>query len=153
MLRTAIILATVVSACTASIWQHIYNRDRLQVLQDCASVTGTIVDASHGKNKDGCRHEADGDGHCFLKLDAGQEKFINAKNKQNEDGDLVFEPICRYAVTQADAKAACKNWKQTLALPPIGSHVRITGAWVLDTEHGHMEIHPVSSIIEIISAK
>ena len=137
---------TVIGGCDESLWAHTYHAQRLQISERCASVTGVIVDASHGKNKDGCRHEADGDGHCFLKLDAGQERYINAMNKKNEGGNLVFEPECRYRVTQADALAACKNWKQKLALPPVGSHVRITGAAVLDTQHGHKEIHPVSSI-------
>jgi hypothetical protein len=136
-------------SCDDSLWKHLYHSPRLQVHQLCATVTGTIVDASHGKNKDGCRHEADGDGHCFLKLDAGQEKFLNQKNLDNEDGALVFEPICHYRVTQADAKAACKDWKQNLVLPPVGSHVRMTGSWVTDLQHGHNEIHPVSAI-EII---
>lgn len=135
-----------VSVCDDSLWQHIYNRERLHVQQACATVTGTTMDASHGKNKDGCRHEADGDGHCFLQLDSGQEKYINAMNTKNEGGNLVFEPVCRYRVTQTDAISECKNWQQKLALPPVGSHVAITGAWVLDAQHGHMELHPVTKI-------
>lgn len=137
---------TVVGGCDETLFKHLYNSDRLHIQQRCATVTGTIIDASHGKNKDGCRHEADGDGHCFLKLDAGQDKFINAKNIANEDGALVFEPMCRYRVTQEDAKAVCKNWKQKIMLPSVGSHVRATGVWVLDAEHGHMELHPITSI-------
>jgi hypothetical protein len=131
------------------LFKHVYNSQRLQVHVMCATVTGTIADASHGKNKDGCRHEADGDGHCFLKLDTGQEKYLNQKNMDNEDGALVFEPMCRYRVTQEDAKAVCKNYKQPLDLPPVGSHVRMSGAWVTDLQHGHNEIHPVSSITVI----
>lgn len=134
------------TSCDESLWSHTYHSERLEVFERCASVTGTIVDASHGKNHDGCRHEADGDGHCFLKLDAGQEYYINEKNISNEDGALVFEPECRYRVTQQDAKSACRNWKQKLVLPPVGSHVKLTGAAVLDKQHGHKEIHPVSRI-------
>lgn len=136
----------IVGGCDETLWNHTYHSQRLQVIERCASVTGVIVDASHGKNKDGCRHEADGDGHCFVKLDVGQERYINEMNIKNESGALVFEPECRYRVTQTDAKQACKNWKQKLQLAPIGAHVRITGAAVLDTQHGHREIHPVSSI-------
>jgi hypothetical protein len=132
--------------CDETLWQHAYHPNRLHIQQRCVTVAGTIIDASHGKNKDGCRHEADGDGHCFLRLDAGQEKYINAKNVANEDGALVFEPMCRYRVTQQDALAACKDWKQKLALPAVGSHVRATGAWVLDAQHGHFELHPITSI-------
>jgi len=143
---------TVIGGCDPALVAHVYNPHRLQTHEACATVTGIIVDASHGKNKDGCRHEADGDGHCFLKLDAGQESYLNEKNIANEDGALVFEPMCRYRVTQADAKNACKNWKQKLALPSVGSHVRATGVWVLDTEHGHNELHPISSI-EVLKEK
>ena len=130
----------------AELQKHIYNPKRLVVQESRVMVTGTWVDASHGRTGDGCRHEKDGDGHCFVKLDPGQEKYLNAKNLQNEDGNLVVEPICIYKVTQADAKAACKNFHQQISLPKIGSHVQITGVWVLDMEHGHMEIHPISSI-------
>lgn len=133
-------------ACDDSLWARVYNPQRLLVHRKCVSLTGTIMDATHGKQKDGCRHEKDGDGHCFLRLDAGQEHFLNQKNLDNEDGALVFEPMCRYRVTQADAMTSCKNYHQPLVLPPIGSHVRITGSSVTDLQHGHMEIHPVSSI-------
>lgn len=138
--------STVIGGCDESLWGHVYNPQRLKIHERCASVTGVIVDATHGKRKQGCRSESDGDLHCWLKLDAGQEKYINKMNVKNQEGNLVWEPMCRYRVTQEDAKAACKNWKQNLKLAPIGAHVRITGAAVLDTQHGHKEIHPVSSI-------
>jgi hypothetical protein len=141
-----ILLLLFVFVCDQALWTHVYHAGRLQVHQACMPVTGTIADASHGKNKDGCRHEADGDGHCFLKLDAGQESLLNQKNLDNEGGFLVFEPMCRYKVTQADAREVCANWKQDFALPPAGSHVRITGSYVTDLQHGHNEIHPVTAI-------
>lgn len=134
--------------CDASLSKHVYNPQRLVTQEggECVSVTGRWIDASHKKHKDGCRHEKDGDGHCWLKLDSGQEKFLNAKNKKNEGGALVAEPICIYRDTQEDALEACRDFKQDITLPPIGAHVRITGVWVLDKQHGHMEIHPVTSI-------
>lgn len=133
--------------CDQTLWAHIYHPKRLVVKQACISVTGVLVDASHGRNKDGCRHEADGDAHCWVNLDKGEEGLLNAKNMKNEGGNLVIEPICRYRVTQADAMAACKGgWQQKLVLPPPGTRVRVTGAYVLDAQHGHMEIHPVSAI-------
>jgi hypothetical protein len=33
------------------------------------TVTGMFVDATHGKRRDGVRHEGDGDAHAWLKLD------------------------------------------------------------------------------------
>jgi hypothetical protein len=68
-----ILLLVIMSVCDGSLWSHVYHSDRLQVHQACVTLTGYTMDASHGKNRDGCRHEADADGHCFLKLDPGQE--------------------------------------------------------------------------------
>jgi hypothetical protein len=36
-------------------------------------VTGTIVDATNGKQTDGVRHEKDGDTHGWLEVDSGFE--------------------------------------------------------------------------------
>jgi hypothetical protein len=134
--------------CDQTLWQHVYHPQRLAVIQACAAVTGTIVDASHGRNKDGARHEADGDTHGWLQIDPGQENIVNAGNAATQGGNLVFEIVCRYRVTQADAKASCKNFKSTVTLPPVGSHVRIIGPLVEDLDHKpiHREIHPVTSI-------
>jgi hypothetical protein len=33
-----------------------------------------------------------------------------------------------------------------LTLPPVGAHAQVTGSYVLDTNHGWMEIHPISVI-------
>jgi hypothetical protein len=71
-------------------------------------------------------------------------------NNQAEQGNLIFEIVCKYPVTQADAKAACQAFKNTVKLPPVGSHVAITGSWVKDMDHnGWLEIHPVTSIVVI----
>ena len=115
--------------------------------QSCISVTGTVVDATNGKQADGVRHESDGDTHGWLKVDAGEEGLLDAGNMSDEGGNLVFEVICKYSVKQADAKAACQGFTNQVNLPPIGSHVRIIGTYVQDTFHPQwMEIHPVTTI-------
>jgi len=135
------------SQCDASLWDHVYHPQRLIVQQPCMTVTGMIVDATDGKQSDGVRHEGDGDTHGWLKLDAGEENLLNAGNMSDEGGNLVFEIICKFTVKQADAKAACQGFKDQVTLPPVGSHVRITGTYVQDTFHAQwMEIHPVTSI-------
>lgn len=58
--------------------------------------------------------------------------MINSANVQNQFGDLVVEPICVNKVTQEDAILACQNFHQNISIPPIGSHVKITGSYVLD---------------------
>lgn len=133
--------------CDPSLWTHVYNPQRLIVKQKCIAVTGTIVDATRGKERDGVRHEADGDTHGWLDVDPQFKSLLNAGNMSDEGGNLVFEIVCKYHVTQADAVPACSGYHATVQLPPVGSHVRIVGTYVQDTNHSQwMEIHPVTSI-------
>lgn len=141
---------TPTDGCDANISTHVYHPNRLIVKQECISVTGTIVDATATQSKkqpDGVRHEKDGDTHGWLKVDPEFENLLNTGNKTDEGGNLVFEIICRYPVTQPDAKKACQGYTDHVTLPPVGSHVRIVGRYVQDTFHGQwMEIHPVTRI-------
>lgn len=134
-------------SCDDTLWNHVYHAHRLIVKQQCLAVTGTIVDATSGREPDGVRHEEDGDTHGWLKLDAQFEGMLNAGNINDEGGNLVFEIVCKFPVTQNDAKAACANYSSGIRIPSVGSHVRVTGTYVRDTFHAQwMEIHPVSSI-------
>lgn len=137
-------------SCDPGISAHVYHPDRLIVQKECISVTGIIVDATATQSKkqpDGVRHEKDGDTHGWLKVDPEFENLLNAGNKTAEDGNLVFEIICKYPVTQADATTACQGYTDHVTLPPVGSHVRIVGRYVQDTFHQKwMELHPVTSI-------
>jgi uncharacterized protein YraI len=136
--------------CDSSLSAHVYHPNRLIVKQDCIAITGTIVDATANqstKEPDGTRHEPDGDTHGWLKVDPGFESLLNSGNINDEAGNLVFEIICKFPVTQLDAKTACQGFTDHVSLPPVGSHVRIVGRYVQDTFHGQWnEIHPVSSI-------
>jgi len=101
----------------------------------------------NGKVTDGMRHEADGDTHGWLKVDPQFQDLPNPGNMNNEGGNLVFEIVCEFKVSQADAKPACASYKSPIKIPAIGSHVRIVGSYVRDTNHAQwMEIHPVTSI-------
>jgi Bacterial SH3 domain len=136
--------------CDDTLWTHVYHAHRLVVKQPCIAVTGTIVDATNGKKPDGVRHEADGDTHGWLRLDPGLEDLLNPGNLNNEGGNLVFEIVCKFSVTQTDAVQACSDYKSPVAIPPVGSHVQIVGTYVRDTNHAQwMEIHPVTSITVI----
>jgi uncharacterized protein YraI len=138
------------ASCDASLWSHVYHSQRLIVQKQCAEVTGVIVDATNGKKSDGVRHEGDGDTHGWLKVDPEFRELLNAGNLSAEGGNLVFEIVCRFPVTQADAKAACEGYTDKVKLPVVGSHVRIVGTYVQDTFHAQwMEIHPVTSITVI----
>jgi uncharacterized protein YraI len=139
--------------CDPSISTHVYHPARLIVKQECIAVTGTIMDATATQSKhqaDGTRHEHDGDTHGWLKVDSGFENLLNSGNTNDEDGNLVFEIICRFPITQTDARAACQGYTDQIMLPPVGSHVRIVGRFVQDTFHGQWnEIHPVTSVVVI----
>jgi hypothetical protein len=122
--------------CDTSLWQHVYNPERLAVRNACLRVTGVI---------ESVRRERDGDDHIRIKLDSAYSNLIDGENVARQDGDLVVEPVCENHVTQTDAKAACRDYHSDIAVPPVGSHVAIVGSYVLDSDHGWMEIHPVTS--------
>ena len=134
--------------CDASLWNHVYHAYRLIVKQACIAVTGTIVDATKGKEPDGVRHEKDGDTHGWLKLDPQFQNLLNPGNMSKEGGNLVFEIVCKFVPpTQPDAVSSCVNYTSNIAIPPVGSRVKIVGSYVRDTNHSQwMEIHPVTSI-------
>jgi len=140
VLFLAIAVSAIAQKCDASLWQHVYHPERLQVLKKCVVVTGVIV---HSKE------EKDGDRHIQLKLDPQFSDMLNARNKAAQGGNLVIEPICVGAVTQSDAVTACKGFHSKIVIPKPGQRVRVTGSFVLDIEnpgHGWQEIHPVTSI-------
>ncbi len=122
--------------CDQSLWEHVYNPDRLQIIDKCRAVVGTIEYITK---------EADGDDHIRLKLDLEYTNLINQKNIDEQRGDLVIESICTNPITQKDAIAPCSGFNQNFNIY-IGEHIRVTGAYVLDSEHGWNEIHPVTSI-------
>ena len=133
--------------CGDGRWQHVYHPTRLIVKQDCLTVTGTIMDATAGRQADGMRHEPDGDTHGWLQVDPPFASLINMGNTSDMGGNLVFEIVCHYSVTQTDAKPACAGFTDHTTIPRVGSHVAITGTFVTEKNHAKWnEIHPVSSI-------
>jgi hypothetical protein len=84
--------------CDQSLWEFVYNPGRLQILDPCISVTGTVEEI---------RKEADGDVHILFRLDQLFESLLNEKNIARQYGDLVLEPICQGKVRQADAAEPC----------------------------------------------
>lgn len=134
--------------CGDGLWQHVYHPQRLLVKQECVTVVGVIVDATNGREPDAVRHEADGDTHAWLQLDAAYKDMLDAGNSSDEGGNLVFEIVCHFTVKQADAKPACAGFADHTVIPPVGTHVEITGTYVQDTNHARWnEIHPVSRIV------
>jgi hypothetical protein len=116
---------------------HIYSPDRLAVYKDCQTVSGIV---------DRVIVEADGDYHIRLGLDTLYQNLTNSVNNSDQYGDLVLEIVCANTVTQADAIDACKNYVNHVTVPQEGQHIVAIGPYVLDTDHGWTEIHPVYSL-------
>jgi hypothetical protein len=123
--------------CNQSLWQYVYNSGRLQVLNPCVSVTGTVEEV---------RKESDGDIHIRLRLDQQFASLLNEKNISSQQGDLVLEPICQVKVRQPDAEEPCSQYNGPYFEPVVGQRYLVSGAYVHDAEHGWNELHPVSSM-------
>lgn len=103
----------------------------------CIRVAGTVA---------AVRNEADGDLHILLDLDAPYRSLLRPSNQGEELGDLVVEPVCVRAVTQADAIDVCAADPDPFPgpFPAIGQHIWMEGRYVLDLEHsGWAELHPL----------
>ncbi len=115
------------------------------------TVTGTVA---------AIRSEAEGDVHVNLTLPVGEPLLLDAANDTYEDGQLVTEivpadqpgctpgqppplPPTAYRSSSYDY-GTCTG--ADIATPPMGAQVRLTGPYVLDSDHGWMEIHPVWAI-------
>jgi hypothetical protein len=129
--------ATDSSQCDASLWDHVYNRSRLEVIEPCKVVTGTVEELDQNE---------DGDTHMLLKLDAGYENLLFKRNKTKKDGNLVIEVVCANAVTDKKVGTACNGYSNKITIPSVGDHIRVTGSYVNDSHNDWAEIHPVSSI-------
>ncbi len=125
------------SGCNAALWRRVYKPARLQILDACKVVTGVI---------DELNVEDDGDEHMLLKLDPGQDGLVNKRNVKKKNGDLVAEIVCANPTTKKSALKACNGYTNAISFPTLHQHVRITGSYVIDSNNGWAEIHPVSSI-------
>lgn len=128
---------TSVPQCDQGLWEHVYNPRRLQVLDPCISVTGTV---------DSVKEQADGDYHVLFLLDQEFEPLLNEKNLSRQRGLLVLEPICQGKITQANARRPCSGYAGPYFLPEVGQRYLVTGTYVYDTQHGWNELHPVTSM-------
>jgi hypothetical protein len=135
--ETQVSLQTTAIQCDQSLWQYVYHPARLQVLDPCISVTGTVEEV---------RKEADGDVHILFRLDQQYESLLNEKNISRQQGDLVLEPICQGKVRQADAEEPCSRYNGPYFEPQIGQRYLVSGAYVHDADHGWNELHPVNSM-------
>jgi hypothetical protein len=126
--------------CDTALWKHLKGQDKFVIRQSCITVTGTILSVEIKK---------DGDEHILLKPDADYVRLLNDRNKKKLQGCLVLEIICANTSAEPEAKAACKGYTNTIAIPKKGDHISATGTLVIDNNHGWIEVHPVSSITHL----
>jgi hypothetical protein len=98
----------------------VYSPWRLTVKSPCAAVAGVVAATNI---------EHDGDLH--ISLAEVDPKYLNAVNLRRVHHDLVLE-----AVPDIPMPA-----------PAVAAHITVVGPWVLDTQTGWLEIHPVWKII------
>ena len=122
--------------CDPALWNYVYHTNRFKVYEACKTVSGTII---------GKHDNDDGDIHLQLRL-TGNSNLLNSKNLTEQNGCLVLEIICAKKVTQADALVPCSGYYNNVIVPGIGDNISVSGSYVLDTNHGWNEIHPVSSL-------
>lgn len=135
--KAAALQAAPAADCDSTKWVHVYDPDRLQVLNQCKVVTGMIAE----RNAD-----PDGDEHMLLKLDKGQKDLLLKKNYSKKQGDLVIEVVCVNNITRKRAMGACDGYVNHVLLPDVGDRVRVTGSYVIDSHNGWTEIHPATKI-------
>lgn len=134
----------------------VYHPYRLQVRDRCITVTGTVAYL---------RHEDDGDLHINLSLPPSETHLLDQANYSGEDGQLVTEivpadqPGCSPGQPPPLPPTAYRSSSYSyglctgadIAAPPLGSEVSVTGPYVLDSDHGWMEVHPVWAVT-VVSA-
>jgi hypothetical protein len=131
---------------------NVYHPYRLVVRSACMTVTGTVAYVVR---------EDDGDVHVDLALPRSEAGLLNQANYAHQDGQLVTEivpadqPGCTPGQPPRPSHGSYDYGICTgagLATPPVGATVSVTGPYVLDADHGWMEIHPVWSITVLASA-
>jgi len=124
--------------CDESLWAHVWHPARLKIIKECITVKGFVTFTSV---------QEDGDQHLGIKLDPEFTYLINEQNIQHHNGALLTELICQNPTDNPSALAACKDFEHYINVPARGTYVRVTGTYILDTQHNSWaEIHPVTSI-------
>lgn len=121
--------------CNSELWAHVYDKERLRVLEACTVVEGRVKSTWR---------EFDGDLH--IALDPDKKSVLNVFNMAHAHRTLVVEIICDHTPAGDSAKAACGDWRQQLTIPNKGDRIRVTGTFAVDKDNSWTEIHPVTRI-------
>jgi hypothetical protein len=115
---------------------NVRDPSRLKVVSRCATASGVVR---------GSDPQHDDDMDVFLAPDKGSAKLLNDRNRRYTRNALLLEivpadqPGCRPGRPVRFGTCTGAN----VRAPTAGTHVTVTGPYVLDKDHGWMEIHPV----------
>ncbi|MDX6491584.1 MAG: hypothetical protein QOD43_1829 [Gaiellaceae bacterium] len=139
--------ARAIAGCPQDPLAGVHDPQRLKVLQPCTTFVGTVTEAPK-------LNVSDGDVTFNAKPDAGYESMLNDHNVK--EGGLHIEIVPRDQAGCTPGQPVKGNAGNlgtcsgaNVVFPPLNAHVRVTGAWVLDTWVGQNEMHPVAKV-EII---
>ena len=121
--------------CNADLWNHVYGKNRLKVIEQCTSIEGRVVSLHQSK-----------DGDLHIALDPDPKSVLNLLNAIHAHGTLVVESVCDHPPEGEEAMHACAGFHSQIIAPALGDRVRVTGTYVVDRDNGWTEIHPVSRI-------
>ena len=122
----------------SNINSHVYNPARLQTVKNCLTASGIVEKVIA---------EYDGDFHIWFHVDPPYINLLNGANNDYLQGDLLAEIICAGTVSQQNAVLACQDYSNQILIPSVHQNITVTGPYVLDNNHGWMEIHPVYSLV------
>jgi len=137
-------------AVSESAWSCITHRERLQVINNNATVECTVIPAGDG----GAHYAPDGDLVFSCKPDPQYTHMLLPPNTSNKKygGGLWMEGVCQKANKAKEPRHAgdCKCNPPKFAAPKNGDRLKITGAHIKDVgEDGHAEIHPIYTMEKI----
>ena len=121
--------------CDPDLWKHVYEPERLRVIEACTAVEGRVVSLYSA---------VDGDMH--IGIDPEHKSVLNLVNVMHAGSELVVEVVCDHAPPDKGAVPFCAGFTSSVTAPRIGDRVRVTGAYVTDRENGWNEIHPVTRV-------
>jgi hypothetical protein len=121
--------------CNADLWNRVYEKNRLKVIEECTSIEGRVV-SLHRSN----------DGDLHIALDPDTKSVLNLINAIHAHRTMVVEAVCDHTPEGEEAMHACAGFHSQIIAPALGDRVRVTGAYVVDRDNGWTEIHPVSRI-------
>lgn len=127
--------------CDQSLWNHVYDPSRLFLIQPCVGIDGVIERVIQ---------MGDGDNHIYFRPDNSNPKLVNIFNQVFAGSNIIGEVVCLHKEKiEKEAKEVCEGYTNKIDVPKVGSHVKMYGFFVLDKGVGWMEIHPVTSIINL----